>query len=1351
MADSFGEVELMFAAGYAQAPSRTIRIPNGALRSLESDEAESSAGCFDFGEETAFKDRFIIWRARGPNLGVEERSVECDLMNGTSLCVNFTRAHVVPGTQFEFANGKLVFIVPTQTSLHRFFVQMPKEDPSGIKRSFISQLEEQTPISLYHDCYELTTQGCVSRAAITHSTSDGTTAACHMGDGRIVMVQMHHVLGAMPEVTENVMKGDGFLYRMMKYNKDRYLAAIAPCKIAGQTFFYVLFKDAHLHVYSKTGKTFSDNLPNLFGCDVSDGGELVTAIDLKVHDCGGRVYVTAQLQGDCNSMVLIGNAMPTKTGDYGGLMAPFTTLAVPNVDIIDFAMMSRGVELKVLALCRTIEGRYCVMTATLESSSGAVMQEWEEVSRARAFNAEIDCLMAQRLGPCAMKRSRIFNADNFSFDVVVRSLQLVCKHQASESPFLKLEHNDWKGLSKAVDQYISSPQFDQHHMSREERSLLMGNRNNEVPLKRFWTALQKNCEQLQEAACRPLALWRSNSLGLYGTIQQGRLTVCHVCDEQMEWVRALIVGRCKSKVVSSDALQSCMSIAARFAANEMVPDSLSVEEMNEFSRRFPETSRLIEDVISKFAEMTPVDFTTQLVDMRVPYGGSFTSSLLAASLRKQIDDRLTFSHRLIAFIAVARTVLQTEEFLLRRDTRWDTTLNIHEKTLHNVNRQYTVLSQAAAIRLANGTEYETSLAEAFFSGTGLTAIEGFAHAKTYLDDDMEGEGEDGDDDLEESMRASQWECNSQWSPYSQFLSRLMSSTIVALWPESPALLLPKFLTSGHCYAALLEYCQLNEPYIKELVSAFRFFEGVAYCGLSQPDRALHSFLDALDGMEQHDEALGEVLYALGASSKPPSITEFFLKVMAIMESHNYGEQLVQLGRLALRKSLPDDPLLPTIYTTIFKHELITERFADSLRTLLRNPSIDDRKMCLRELLAKLVDGNQKRALINIDYSSMENQVIDILEGRARAADVAEDGSLYDLLFGFHFKRRNFAKAALAMLEYANRLHKELQNRDILLRRCRCLSVVCQTLALLPEQSRYLAVVATKDNAHGTDSNDIEQEDYDEEVSSGSGHLPAEPANGANKPAASSKSLVLLSLEDITKEAALCDARYAVLEASLSADSPPTVSCIPPSKPEEVFKKLVEKKLFDHAWLMSSIFSIPPYTIIEAVTYECIKVDASSDDVEPHWIAINRRYVDEVGSGKDRHWSIMRSYVEMGRRLYPNDSRILRSASMTFMQYEWPLPCWLSALHQERDVGDFVNILLSFGHLESALDALTKAVESASECLVSEHARSILPYTQIDMFFHLVAKSEDPYLKEISKQLATKLRIYMERVETFSRR
>lgn len=92
---------------------------------------------------------------------------------------------------------------------------------------------------------------------------------------------------------------------------------------------------------------------------------------------------------------------------------------------------------------------------------------------------------------------------------------------------------------------------------------------------------------------------------------------------------------------------------------------------------------------------------------------------------------------------------------------------------------------------------------------------------------------------------------------------------------------------------------------------------------------------------------------------------------------------------------------------------------------------------------------------------------------------------------------------------------------------------------------------------------------------------------------------------------------------------------------------------------------------------------------------------------------------------------INCARMLMSMFSSALKHLLMLSLQERDVGDFVNILLSFGHLESALDALTKAVESASECLVSEHARSILPYTQIDMFFHLVAKSEDPYLKEVS--------------------
>ncbi|VDK57133.1 unnamed protein product, partial [Anisakis simplex] len=1083
MARSFGEAELVFSAAYAQIPTRTIRIQNGTIRSLDGDEVEPSAGCFNFGEISAYKDRFLIWRANGSNLTIEERSVETDLLNGTCLLINLIRSHIIPGTVFTFSNGKLVFIVPTQTTIHRFFIQMPTDDPSGLK-SFISELHDNTSVSLFHDKYELTTQGCIQRAGILHSSSNGTTIGCFMNDGRFVLVQMHHVLGAVSDVTENVLKSDSFLHRMIKSESSdsRVIASLTPFMGStggGQMLFYVLYKDADLHVYSR---------------------EFAESVQL--------------------GHILLGYIRPSKPGDYSGLLVPLRTLALPNeisedivsdfcnikeVDVMDFSMIDSEDEIKLLALCRTADGRHCLMTASLDSSIGdaTLRKDWEEISVPQAFNAEIDCFMAQRLGPCAMKRYRIFDADNFSFDVVVRSLQLVCKHEGNESIFSTVQRNDWKGLGEALDQYLNSPQFDQHHMSRAERSSIMGGgRSNEEASKRFWVTLQNNAQQLNEAACRPMAIWHSKSLALYGTIQQGRLTICRNCDEQMEWLRTLIEGRCQSGILDLDALELCMGVAMKFAANEMVPDSLSVEDIQEFSRHFQEISRFIEDVISKFAEMTPVDFSTHLVNAHVPYGGSFTAGLLAASLRRQIDDRLIFSHRLIAFVAVARAICNTNEFLLKRDARWDMTLNIHERTLHNVNRQYTVLSQAAAIRIANCIDNETSLAEAFFTGTGLTAIEGYAHAKIYLDDDMEEEGEadeDDDEGLEEEgnrskrgdrlvdgnldatsrrrqnlgndigvvmdgeqenlgstrMTMGRNRAEGQHTEmatrrnYSQFIGRLISTAQIALWPESPALLLPKFLASGHHYSALLEYCQLNEPYIKELLNAFRFFEGIAYSGLSQPDKALHSFLDALEGMEQQDEALRGVLYALGdTTSKNPSITEFFLNVMTIMESYNYGEQLVQLGRLALRKCVPDDPLLATVYTTIFKHELHTGRYKDSLRTLLSNPSVENQKICLRELLAKLIDADQRKVLVSLDYGNMEYQVINILEGRARAADISEDSSLYDLLFAFYFKQKNFVKAALSMYELANRLCEEVQNGEILLRRCRCLSVVGETLNLL---------------------------------------------------------------------------------------------------------------------------------------------------------------------------------------------------------------------------------------------------------------------------------------------------------------
>lgn len=47
-----------------------------------------------------------------------------------------------------------------------------------------------------------------------------------------------------------------------------------------------------------------------------------------------------------------------------------------------------------------------------------------------------------------------------------------------------------------------------------------------------------------------------------------------------------------------------------------------------------------------------------------------------------------------------------------------------------------------------------------------------------------------------------------------------------------------------------------------------------------------------------------------------------------------------------------------------------------------------------------------------------------------------------------------------MFEYSYRLQSELQNRNVLARRCRALSTVVSLLSLLPETDRFLVLPAS---------------------------------------------------------------------------------------------------------------------------------------------------------------------------------------------------------------------------------------------------------------------------------------------------
>ncbi|VDK68116.1 unnamed protein product [Onchocerca ochengi] len=660
-----------------------------------------------------------------------------------------------------------------------------------------------------------------------------------------------------------------------------------------------------------------------------------------------------------------------------------------------------------------------------------------------------------------------------------------------------------------------------------------------------------------------------------------------------------------------------------------------------------------------------------------------------------------------------------------------------------MNRQFSILSQAMKLRISIDQYNEISLADGFFASAGLPTILSYAQDKELVDEEEDTEEDDeetsedridnGDEKIPHASPLRQ-----STSAYSQFINRIVNDAVVVLWPENTAMVLVRFLANYHQYSALQAYCQLNEPYITELYAAFRFFEGYAFAGLGDPEKALQSFLDAMEGISRGDEALNRMLSPDGnVPGEPYDELQYLLKVMSIMEMHGFHEQLVYLSRRALREALQARQLhtrvLPGLYTSVFKFELITERYEDALNTLLSNPVPENRRICLRELLAKLIEQRKNAVIVDLNYGTMEQQVVNILKANARTSDISKEGYFYELIYAFHVKRDLFQRAALTMLEYSCRLQLELQNRNILSRRSRALSIVVSLLSLLPEADQFLTLPATLEKG----KNSMEQiEKADEHP-----QKKIEQKMGKN-------ALIVWTLNDISKRALLSSARLILFDANY--DPKEKKSIPPPIKLEEILEQIIQKRFFDQAWEVIKVFDLKPYLLLKAVTEECIHLDAKPLKGEPRWVAKNRKFLKKIPSLRERHWAILRGYVEVAMRRCPEDFKILWTVTYVFLQHQWHIPPWLSNCYEDRCAAEYAYLLIMFDHLHLAYETLKKKITLEAKKITSRNSQSFIPATEIDWLLWLISKRDDPTLKEDAEQLKDCVERYFERIASFSR-
>ncbi|VDO44277.1 unnamed protein product, partial [Onchocerca flexuosa] len=357
--------------------------------------------------------------------------------------------------------------------------------------------------------------------------------------------------------------------------------------------------------------------------------------------------------------------------------------------IVDFTCAVQEDILDIICLCRISDGiRYCLRAASIDCLNGVLTIPWKGINETHGGDPEVSVLQAKPKQSLATQKSYIFDPNRYPFDIVLRSVQLVCKKGTFNWELLA-RRQDWRMLKEAVEKYCSSIEFDQHYVTREDRSLLASFPPGQD---RFWTALTKMCNELMQNECLSLGLWHSVSLGLYGTVQQGRFTVCRPGDEQLRWFERLIGNDEKN-------VKICWEIVTKFAIGGLVASAISVQENEQFINVFSSVSHIFEDAIQKFTELRPVDEFDLGTAAETPFHGSFTVGLLATHFERLIDDRLALSQCFIALMELVKIISSHNETILL-DTRWGLTVNTHEKSLHDMNRQFSILSQSMKLRIS---------------------------------------------------------------------------------------------------------------------------------------------------------------------------------------------------------------------------------------------------------------------------------------------------------------------------------------------------------------------------------------------------------------------------------------------------------------------------------------------------------------------------------------------------------------------------------------------------------------------------------------------------------------------------
>ncbi|XP_061578278.1 nuclear pore complex protein Nup160 [Cololabis saira] len=1321
-----------------------------------------SAGAFHYEESgkllSVTSNRFIHWSTSGDSVQLVEDSLDTNLLNN-AVRLKLTHCSVLPGgVNIQETIDNVVILITTNQSVHRLVLPHPTR---MYRSELVTELHMQ---SIFTDVAKLSLHEPPHSAIIPVPAGQTGSPGCSVawlsfqgqahyalsspaGGITVVTLPPHDVQDTGVSVLE--LKRSSMMSRLSGWMPTAIRGDQTPADLAlslavreleEDSFIFALCQDHRLRMWSFKVQACLldvDMLEYMPACKgvkrvSGHGHQLKLAFSATTGLCL-CVYLAVPQRAQFTVFQLVA----TDNNHYS--LEHISSLFSTQEILVDFALTSSDVWSLWIDDSNTTVVKYI----NFEHNAAG---QWNQVFVQPPPEEEVP--IATDLDPREMYLESLFSPLRFTASTIVKALQIY--RRSSE----RIANPSWETLKKEVTLAVESElqsSLTEFEFSQEEYRQLQVE---------FWSRFYSCCLQYQEAQSTPLSLTVNQKTGMVCLLRKGFVSFllpCFAVDHLYLSSDQYLLSEEETPItedpdVGRDVLQlvQCLQLVSDAVSTEM---AYEMEKALEYLQT-PEKAAdvVLENMLCNDNHNVIVDIQNKLQDIRNPtaaivvllremdletdsdlggdrpvapgqslnvrislsqlYSSSSAVSVVCQAVCHMAMTRAQFCRDLLilqklllhfgdnVFLGGGSQLLQLQQDLIPRTSHLLSSYHLLKHISHSLTSSVPMdaidvnLQHLTALELSDSPAVSTSrpvlspqtVVELFYQTAGRRMII--------------------------SQMFSQQQSN-LLLPWSHMISTVVQMLAQLLWPSNPGFHFPECLMTNCQYTQLQEYVRLIGPWCQVNIGSCRFMLGHCYLANGEGQKALQCFQEAATEVEK-EEFLMKLTGGEDEEAPPSPRLHYYNKVLRLLEDVGLPELVIQLASLAISEAGEQaDNSQAALWTRIFKHHLDLGHNSEAYEALTQNPDSSMQLDCLRQLVVVLCERSQLQDLVQFPYVNLHDEVVFIIESRARGLDLLAH-NYYELLYAFHITRHNYRKAGTVMYEFGMRLGREVRTQRGLQKQVNSYLAALNCLRLIRPEYAWIVQPVCGNTYERPGASPKRNSD---------GEFPAEPVAG-------SRQVDILELQNLEKEYFLSRTRL-----TLAQYHPPSAAIAGSASAPELVTLLVQNGLFDSALSLCQIFKLTLTPVFEGLTFKCIKLQSGAEESQNaawSWLAANQLSVvnTKESSATDEAWRLLASYLDR----YPStNGQHHRHVIYKLLSHDVPLPDWLLQSYKSVDAPALLRLLLNFDRLENAAELVLEYVDAVlgqghqyfgiERPLSAMSPPAWLPYTSIDQLLQALSETQ----------------------------